>query len=42
MPHVIIRESRHREIAVVVSLLEPDPHSPSLSVLCGSLLELFG
>ena len=42
MPDVIIGESRHGEIAMVVALQEPDPRPPTLSVLRRGVLEVFG
>lgn len=41
MPDMIIRKTRHREIRMIVPVLEPDPHAP-LPVLCfrGRFLEV--
>ena len=43
MPNMIIRETRHREIRMIVALLKPDPHAP-FPALCfrGRFLEIFG
>lgn len=41
MPHMIIRKARHREIAMIIPLLEPDPHT-AIAFLRRRLLEVLG
>lgn len=41
MPHMIIRKRRHREITMIIPLLEPNPYT-TISLLRRRLLEILG